>query len=89
MTLNPELRGQAAYDEWAKEYEPIKYFDRDGEDYDLIKVIDNDHIWTESDESGAGTFIGAGFWNINALGYYVTKKPWTNEWESIITRECK
>lgn len=80
------------FDTWFDKYEPIKdgyMFDTYGEDYDLIKVIDNDHIWTFSDESGAGTYLSAGYHCINALGYYVTKKPWTDEDECIVLREAK
>lgn len=80
---------QEAYDNWAKEYDPIRYYDTYGDDYDTVRLTNPNHVWTESDESGAGTFIGAGLYHINAIGYYVTRKPWTNEHESITIRECK
>lgn len=83
------VKEDQAYKEWHEKYEVYKYLDPYGEDYELVKLIDKHHVWTECDESGAGTFINAGLYHINAIGYFITKNPWTDEWESITTRECK
>jgi len=83
---------QHPFDEWSDEYKPIRdgyMFDTMGEDYDFVKSQPDSNVWTLTDESGSGTYLSNGLTHINRLGYYVTEKPWTDEYISITLREAK
>jgi hypothetical protein len=57
-------------------------FETYGVEVDYVKSNSNEHRWTYVDEDGEG-YILAGWHFINRIGYFITEKPWTDEWESI------
>ena len=75
------------YDEWVEEYKPIlnprgTEIDWDThDDHEALKAYSPKQIWTMV--SDGGCFIIAGCRRMNRLAYYVTEKPWEDEWEII------
>ena len=77
------------FDAWHAEFNPGEELNTHGDDYALAKAATREHVWTLSDESGSGTYLTAGLHHINALGYFITEKAWTDENQTIVLRECK
>lgn len=90
------------YDAWVDTFKPIKntiskypddsliHFETYGEEYDYVKGIHPNFIWTEVD-GDAGTYIVAGLHFVNRIHYYITENPWDDEYTEIPTwcyRSC-
>lgn len=88
------------YDYWVDNFKPMPnhlindgdtlHYETYGEEVEYVKLQDNHHIWTEVD-GDSGTYIVAGYHFVNRISYYITNKPWTDEWTEIPTwtwREC-
>lgn len=88
------------YSAWEREFMPLPNYIRNngdlayetyGEEYDYLKTVEPNHIWTEVD-GDSGTYITAGWHFVNRIQYYVTTKPWTDEYTEIPTwvyRQCE
>jgi len=88
------------YDYWVDNFQPMTnhlvddgdtlHYETYGEEVEYVKLQDNKHIWTEVD-GDSGTYIVAGWHFVNRINYYITNKPWDDEWTEIPTwswREC-
>jgi hypothetical protein len=88
------------YDYWVDNFQPMTnhlvddgdtlHYETYGEEVEYVKLQDNKHIWTEVD-GDSGTYIVAGWHFVNRINYYITNRPWTDEWTEIPTwswREC-
>ncbi len=87
------------YDAWVEEFQPIpnhlvKYdqlsFETYGEEQEYVSQQDNHNVWTEVD-GDSGTYIVAGYHYVNRIQYYITVKPWEDEFTEVPTwcyREC-
>jgi hypothetical protein len=88
------------YDYWVDNFQPMPnhlvddgdtlHYETYGEEVEYVKLQDNKHIWTEVD-GDSGTYIVAGWHFVNRINYYITNKPWDDEWTEIPTwswREC-
>ena len=90
------------YDYWHETYKPIKntvskypddsliHFETYGDEFEFVQKADNKYIWTEVD-GDEGTYILSGYHFVNRIHYYITEKPWEDEWTEIPTwcyRQC-
>jgi hypothetical protein len=88
------------YDYWVDNFQPMPnhlvdnddtlHYETYGEEVEYVKLQDNKHIWTEVD-GDSGTYIVAGWHFVNRINYYITNKPWDDEYTEIPTwawREC-
>jgi hypothetical protein len=87
------------YDYWTNNFKPIKNnlvkydsitFETYGEEAEFVQKADNKYIWTEVD-GDSGTYIVAGYHWVNRIHYYITEKPWDDEWTEVPTwcyRQC-
>lgn len=90
------------YDYWVENFQPVVntivedhgedtiYFETYGDEVEFVKAQDNHNIWTEVD-GDSGTYIISGYHFVNRVQYYVTEKPWTDEYTEIPTwcyRQC-
>lgn len=87
------------YDYWVDNFKPIKnnltngedtHFETYGDEYDYVKGIHPNFIWTEVD-GDSGTYIVAGHHFVNRIHYYITENPWDDEYTEIPTwcyRSC-
>ena len=88
------------YDYWVDNFQPMTnhlvddgdtlHYETYGEEVEYVKLQDNKHIWTEVD-GDSGTYIVAGWHFVNRINYYITNKPWDDEYTEIPTwcyREC-
>ena len=73
------------YDEWVDTYKPItdehgqpRGFETYGEDYDIVKAVDNNQLWTWVD-GGDYSVIHNGYSFVNRLHYYISTVPWKEE----------
>lgn len=97
-----ELSEFYTYDAWFDKFQPkpnplrtqdhgADYaFETYGDELDFVVNTDNNYVWTEVD-GDSGTYIVAGFALVNRFQYYVTNKPYTDEWTEVPTwvyREC-
>lgn len=88
------------YSAWEREFKPLHNYIRAngdlayetyGEEYDYLKTVEPNHIWTEVD-GDSGTYITAGFHFVNRIQYYVTMNPWTDEYTEVpswVYRQCE
>jgi hypothetical protein len=87
------------YDYWVDNFKPIKntvskypddsliHFETYGEEVEFVKQAyekDPKTIWTEVD-GDSGTYIVAGWHFVNRINYYITEKPWDDEYTEIPT----
>ena len=88
------------YDYWADTFKPIKntitkypdvlHFETYGEEVEFVCKADNKYVWTEVD-GDSGTYIIAGYHYVNRIHYYITEKPWDDEYTEVPTwcyRRC-
>jgi hypothetical protein len=87
------------YDAWVEEFQPIpnhlvKYnqlsFETYGEEQEYVSQQDSHNVWTEVD-GDSGTYIVAGYHYVNRIQYYITVKPWEDEFTEVPTwvyRQC-
>jgi hypothetical protein len=88
------------YDYWVDNFKPMPnhlvddgdtlHYETYGEEVEYVKLQDNKHIWTEVD-GDSGTYIVAGWHFVNRINYYITNKPWDDEYTEIPTwawRDC-
>lgn len=90
------------YDAWVKEFQPMPNhlraqrdflelpYETYGDEAEYVKLQDEKHIWTEVD-GDSGTYIIAGYHWVNRIQYYITNKPWTDEYTEVPTwmeRQC-
>jgi hypothetical protein len=90
------------YEAWEQTFKPIKnkiskypdesliHFETYGEEYDYVKGIHPNFVWTEVD-GDEGTYIVAGHHWVNRIHYYITENPWDDEYTEIPTwcyRRC-
>ena len=93
------------YDYWVENFQPIVntviedhgedtiHFETYGDEYEAVKQayeINPNTIWTEVD-GDEGSYIIAGWHFVNRIHYYITEKPWTDEYTEIPTwceRQC-
>jgi hypothetical protein len=90
------------YEAWEQKFKPIKnkvskypdsnliHFETYGEEYDYVKGIHPNFVWTEVD-GDSGTYIVAGHHWVNRIHYYITENPWDDEYTEIPTwvyRRC-
>lgn len=90
------------YDSWVETFKPIKNkiskyaddstiaFETYGEEAEFVQKADNKYIWTEVD-GDEGTYIISGYHYVNRIQYYITEKPWEEEFTEIPTwvyRDC-
>ena len=76
---------ELTFDEWVETYKPIslhdgslRIFETYGEDYEIVKTVDNNHLWTWSD-GGDYSVITNGYSFVNRLHYYISTVPWKDE----------
>ncbi len=69
---------ELSYDEWRETYRPIKTIDT--LDTEELSKHDPQTIWTYCDSSGEGDYIVNGRRWVNRLEYYVTEKPWAEDY---------
>jgi hypothetical protein len=84
------------YSAWEELFQPITntlsgdtgedtiHFETYGEEVEFVKSQDPNHIWTEVD-GDSGTYIVAGYHFVNRIQYYVTEKPWSDEYTEVPT----
>ena len=87
------------YGSWSDTFKPIKNsfvkydsitFETYGEEVEFVQKADNKYIWTEVD-GDSGTYIVAGYHWVNRIHYYITEKPWEDEYTEVPTwvyRSC-
>ena len=87
------------YSSWADTFKPIKNsfvkydsltFETYGEEAEFVQKADNKYIWTEVD-GDSGTYIIAGYHWVNRMHYYITEKPWDDEYTEVpswVYRQC-
>ena len=87
------------YSAWADTFKPIKNsfvkydsitFETFGEEVEFVQKADNKYIWTEVD-GDSGTYIVAGYHWVNRIHYYITEKPWDDEYTEVpswVYRNC-
>lgn len=87
------------YDYWVDTFQPITNSIRNngeldyetyGEEFEYVSLQDPKNVWTEVD-GDSGTYITAGFHYINRVQYYITIKPWEDEYTEVPTwvyRQC-
>lgn len=87
------------YDYWIDNFKPIKNnleehrdiaFETYGNEEAFVSEQDPKTIWTEVD-GDSGTYIISGYHFVNRIQYYITEKPWEDEWTEIPTwvyRQC-
>lgn len=80
---------ELTFDEWVETYKPIqnkhgelRMFETYGEDYEIVKAVDNNQLWTWTD-GGDYSVISNGFSFINRMCYYITAVPWEGKENSI------
>jgi hypothetical protein len=73
------------YDEWLETYKPItdkhgniRTFETFGEDLEIVKVVDNQFLWTWVD-GGDYSGYSTGFSFVNRMCYFVCTVPWTDD----------
>lgn len=83
-----------AIDEWLTKYQPIdnpisntsgwdgKMFETYGEELSFVLRQNPKNVWTWWDTE-AGSEIIAGYHLVNRIGYFITKKEWEDELQSI------
>lgn len=90
------------YDYWVENFDPIVntiiddhgedtlHFETYGDEVEFVKTQDPYNIWTEVD-GDSGTYIISGYHFVNRIQYYITNKPWADEYTEIPTwvyRDC-
>lgn len=88
------------YQSWVDTFEPKTNSIRNngdlayetyGDEMEYIRNTDQKFIWTEVDGDG-GTYILAGYHYVNRIQYYITEKPWEDEYTEVPTwvyRQCE
>jgi len=87
------------YSAWVDTFKPITNsirnngdtaFETYGDEFDFVSKADNKYIWTEVDGEG-GCYITSGYHFVNRIQYYITEKPWEDEYTEVPTwvyRDC-
>lgn len=87
------------YSSWVDTFQPMANAIRNneelpyetvGEELEYIRLQDPKFIWTEVD-GDSGTYIVAGYHYVNRIQYYITNRPWEDEYTEVPTwvyREC-
>jgi hypothetical protein len=90
------------YDKWVEEFQPMPNHLRNqdnglelayetyGEEVEYVNLQDEKFVWTEVD-GDEGTYILAGWHFVNRIQYYITNRPWEDEWTEVPTwvyRSC-
>lgn len=87
------------YEAWEQTFKPMPnsirnngdlQYETYGEDMEYIRLQDVNHIWTEVD-GDSGTYIVAGYHYVNRIQYYITNRPWEDEYTEVPTwvyRQC-
>ena len=87
------------YQSWVDTFQPITNSIRNngdlayetyGEEMEFIRNTDPKFIWTEVDGDN-GTYLEAGYHYVNRIQYYITTKPWDDEYTEVPTwvyRDC-
>lgn len=88
------------YSAWEQEFKPMPNSIRNngdlayetyGEEHEYVTLQDDKHIWTEVD-GDSGTYIVSGYHFVNRIQYYITNKPWDDEYTEVPTwvfRNCE
>lgn len=86
------------YSAWEQTFKPI-YSNPDnntmqwetyGDEVEYVIQQDNHNVWTEVDGE-SGTYILNGYHLVNRIHYYITEKPWEDEFVEVPTwvyRDC-
>jgi len=90
-------------DAWVREFQPMvnpnnnwgegatySSWETYGDDDEYVRQQDNNFIWTEVDGEN-GCYIISGYHWVNRIHYFITNKPWTDEWTEVPTwgyRSC-
>lgn len=87
------------YGAWEQTFKPMPnsirnngdlQYETYGEEMEYIRLQDVNHIWTEVD-GDSGTYIVAGYHYVNRIQYYITNRPWEDEYTEVPTwvyRSC-
>ena len=87
------------YEAWEQTFKPMPnsirnngdlQYETYGEEMEYIRLQDVNHIWTEVD-GDSGTYIVAGYHYVNRIQYYITNRPWEDEYTEVPTwvyRQC-
>ncbi len=72
------------YQEWEEEFNLLLTVDTD--DLAVLRQYQPQCIWTFVDSSGEGSYIINGARWINRIEYYITEKPWAEDFIFVRTR---
>lgn len=90
------------YDAWVEKFQPMPNHLRNqdnglelayetyGDEVEYVNLQDEKFVWTEVDGDD-GTYILAGWHFVNRIQYYITNRPWDDEFSEVPTwiyREC-
>jgi hypothetical protein len=82
-----------SYDKWEETFKPIKNhfrnnddiaFETYGDEVEFVQKADIKNIWTEV-QGDEGFYIVAGYHWVNRLQYFITEKPWEDEYTEVPT----
>jgi hypothetical protein len=86
------------WDEWANEFKPQdnhfngqgKMYETYGEEYEYVKSIHPNFVWTYVDGDMSSLIIAGHHW-VNRIGYYITENPWSDDMDACllsVEEEC-
>jgi hypothetical protein len=90
------------YDAWVREFQPMPNhlhnqetfaqlsYETYGDEDEYVRQQDNNFVWTEVDGE-EGCYIISGYHWVNRIQYYITNRPWTDDYTEVPTwgyRDC-
>lgn len=86
------------WDEWAEKFKPQdnhfngqgKMYETYGEEYEYVKSIHPNFVWTYVDGDMSSLIIAGHHW-VNRIGYYITENPWSDDMDACllsVEEEC-
>ncbi|NBV01299.1 MAG: hypothetical protein EBS31_07730 [Burkholderiaceae bacterium] len=86
------------WDEWADKFKPQdnhfngqgKMYETYGEEYEYVKSIHPNFVWTYVDGDMSSLIIAGHHW-VNRIGYYITENPWSDDMDACllsVEEEC-
>jgi len=86
------------WDEWVAKFKPQdnhfngqgKMYETYGEEYEYVKSIHPNFVWTYVDGDMSSLIIAGHHW-VNRIGYYITENPWSDDMDACllsVEEEC-
>jgi hypothetical protein len=86
------------WDVWAEKFKPKdnhfngqgKMYETYGEEYEYVKSIHPNFVWTYVDGDMSSLIIAGHHW-VNRIGYYITENPWSDDMDACllsVEEEC-